>query len=349
MPRLSKSYVNTARWFFLIIATITLYLFWKIVEPWALTLLAALIAAIVLGPMDRFLAKSIKSVSLRAILLVIFTLLIVILPLFATLIGIVSQSAELIESSFGAEGWVRTFDIHTSSLFLILPPAIQNELLSVDLIALGKTLAQWAITNVGPLFASTAQVLFQTLIFFIALFYFVVDRERLRARILQLSPFQNMLDETIMRRMTGTVRSVVLSAIVVSVIKGALAAVGMTIFGVPGALLWGALSIIASQIPMVGTSLITIPACIYLFLTGDFTAAIGLTIWSVLLVGLADNFLSPMILKGRTNMHPLLILISILGGLQFLGPIGLIIGPVILAAVMVVVEMYENGVLEHGA
>ena len=349
MPRLSKSYIITARWFFLFIAAITLFLFWQLIQPWALTLLTALIAAVTLGPVDRLLASHIKSNGWRSLLLVVLTLLIVILPLFAGLVGIVSQSADLIESSFGENGWLRTFDIHSSPLFLALPIPLQAELLSINFIAFAKTGAQWAITNIGAVFSSTAQLVFHTFIFFIALYYFLVDREMIRAKILEWSPFQNTLDETIMKRMTGTVRAVVLSAIVVSVIKGVLAAVGMTVFGVPGALLWGALSVVAAQIPFIGTSIVMVPACVYLFATGNILAGIGLSVWSLLLVGLADNFLSPMILRGRTNMHPLWILISILGGLEVFGPIGFAVGPVVLAALMVVIELYENGVLEHGA
>ncbi|NBX51902.1 AI-2E family transporter [bacterium] len=98
---------------------------------------------------------------------------------------------------------------------------------------------------------------------------------------------------------------------------------------------------------MLGTSVIMIPAVLYLFITGEAGSAIGLALWAGVAVGLVDNLLQPFIVGGRTHMHALLILLSILGGLEFFGPIGFILGPTILAALLVILEMYKGGYLER--
>src|SRR5690349_13160531 len=98
---------------------------------------------------------------------------------------------------------------------------------------------------------------------------------------------------------------------------------------------------------MLGTSTVTIPAVIYLLLIGHIPAAIGMAIWAMLAVGLVDNMVSPFIVGGRTKMHALLILLSILGGIQYFGPIGFILGPTILSALLVVLELYKSGILER--
>jgi len=180
----------------------------------------------------------------------------------------------------------------------------------------------------------------------ISLYYFLVDREKINQLVQDLSPFKDTLDVSIMKRIVNAVRSVVFGALVIAILKAILAMIGLAIFGVPGSVLWGAMVAVASQIPMIGAALILGPAVAYLFIIGSIGPAIGLLIWSILVVGLVDNFLAPKLVGSKTKMHELLILVSILGGLQVFGPIGFIVGPTILAAVMVVVELYKSGILE---
>jgi predicted PurR-regulated permease PerM len=146
--------------------------------------------------------------------------------------------------------------------------------------------------------------------------------------------------------MIATVRGVVFGSLIIAMIQGVVAAVGLTLFGVPGALIWAGLVVIAAQVPMLGTSVIMLPAVGYLFLTGNTTQGIGLLVWSLVAVGLVDNILQPFIVGGRTRMHALLILLSMLGGLNVFGPIGFIFGPTILAAFLVMIELYRSGILE---
>jgi predicted PurR-regulated permease PerM len=223
---------------------------------------------------------------------------------------------------------------------------IQEDIRSVDLVTLGTTVAKWIAENIGAILSGTASLVFQTFIFFMALYYFLIDRERIYDFLVSLSPFKDNLDKKILSRISKTVRGVVFGNIVVSLIQVAVATLGMIIFGVPGALLWGALIVIAAQVPILGTALIMLPAVAFLFFTGNDLAALGLLIWAIVAVGTIDNIVSPFIVGAKIHMNQLLILISILGGLQLFGPIGFIIGPTVLASVMVVVELYKNGVLE---
>jgi len=229
----------------------------------------------------------------------------------------------------------------------LLPEATQQEIGNIHLSEIGTSAAKWIADNAASFLASAANAFLSVFIFFIALFYLLVDREKIKEEVQTLSPFRNELDRDIISRMTSTVRNVVFGALIVSCIQGIMAAIGLTIFGVPGALLWGAVTIIASQVPILGVGLILGPAVLYLLLSGNPGSALGLLIWSVMVVGLVDNILSPQLLKGRTNMHTLLILVSILGGLKLFGPIGFIAGPTILAAVMVLLELYKKGILNN--
>ena len=343
----TKTQTDLTKWFFLLVSVIVLILFWKIISPYALVLLTAGIAAVIASPLEKRLRAVLRRPRLSSFFMLLIVFLVIVVPLFFIAVIMVDQAGDLVETSLEKESWVRTFTVADSPLIQALPEVVQQEIQSIDVVMLGKTAAEWIVARLGSLLSGTARLLFSTVIFFISLYYFLVDRDKIFALARELSPLKDTLDASIIQRIVKTVRSVVFGALVVAIIKALFAAIGLAIFGVPGSVLWGALVAVASQVPMVGAALVLAPSIVYLVVIGNTGAAVGLTIWSVFVVGLVDNFLAPKLVGAKTQMHELLILISILGGLQVFGPVGFIVGPTVLAAVMVVVELYKSGILEN--
>lgn len=341
--RISAS--DTAKWFLIIVGAIIIFLFWKVIEPYAIVLVTAGIFGVILSPFESFLKKFVKSRHLSAFITSLLVFLVVLLPLFLISILLVQEAAEVINWSISQALWLQSFDISQNFIFMSLPEAVQSQILAIDFVEIGRNVAEWVVAGLDNVLSRSAQLIFNTFIFFMALYYFLADKEKIYNFALEVSPLKDKLDAKIVDRIVHTVRSVVFSALIVASVQAVLATIGMTIFGVPGALLWGAIVIVAAQIPSIGVGLVMIPAISYLALTGSVWSAVGLLIWSVIVVGLIDNVLSPLILGARTKMPELLILISVLGGLQLFGPIGFILGPTILACVMVLVDLYRNGYL----
>ena len=96
----------------------------------------------------------------------------------------------------------------------------------------------------------------------------------------------------------------------VAVVQGVLTGIGMKIFGVPNATLWGSISAIASLVPGLGTAIVFFPAISYMYIIGNTFSAIGLTLWGVLIVGLVDNFLTPYLYSRGAEIHQLLMLFA---------------------------------------
>jgi len=96
------------------------------------------------------------------------------------------------------------------------------------------------------------------------------------------------------------------------------------------------------MIPMLGAFLIWVPAAIYLAVTGHWVAALVLTVWGVLVIGSVDNFLRPKLVGEKTRLHELLIFFSVLGGLQFFGVIGLVLGPVLVAITIALLDVLRH-------
>ena len=149
----------------------------------------------------------------------------------------------------------------------------------------------------------------------ISLFYFLKDGERIVKRLVAVSPLADSYDEQIMKRVGLVLNSIVRGSLIIALTKGFLTALGFAIFGIPNPILWGVVSALASFIPVVGSSIVIVPAILYLFVTSSYAGAIGFAVWGVALVGLSDNLLSPILMKKGTHIHPFIILLSIFGGL----------------------------------
>lgn len=337
---------QTAKWFFVAVSAVILFLFWKVVQPFAIVLITAGIVAVVVSPLDDWLRKKVKYKKLSALLMSIGVFLVVLIPMFIIGVLVVQQAGDVVGWSISQAGWLANFDFTNNVVFLALPDVVQEQILAIDLVEFGKRVAEVMVSVLGGVFLLSFGLVFGIFIFFAALYYFLADKEKIHQLALDVSPFKDKLDAKIVQRLVDTVRAVVFGALTIAIIQAILAGIGMTIFGVPGALFWGTLVAIASQVPMVGVSLVMVPAIIYLALTGDVGSAVGLTIWSIIFVGLVDNVLTPILIGARTQMPELLILVTILGGLAFFGPIGFILGPTILAAVIIIMDLFKEGVLE---
>ncbi len=344
----SLSHTVVARWFFLILAMATVYLYWQIISPYIIVLITAAIAAVIIAPLESRLRRLVRNAKLSTIMVLVMVLVAIVGPLVAIGTIMAEQANQIATATVTNPEWLKAFDYRELTITQTLPEPLRNLVLSQDPRELVDAGLVWIQANIGSLFSSGAAVVFKTFIFFICLFFFLLDRERIYKEMLALSPLRDAVDRSIVHRMVETVRGVVFGAMIVAITQAIVAAVGLTIFGVPGALIWASLIIITAQIPVLGNALVMGPAVAYLFLTGHESSALGLAIWAAVAVGLIDNLLSPIIVGKRTRMHALLILLSILGGLEFFGPIGFILGPTVLAALLVIIELYKAGILEKG-
>ena len=181
-------------------------------------------------------------------------------------------------------------------------------------------------------------------IFFIALYYLLRDGVSLKNLIISYSPLRDSYDETVFDKLELAVNSVVRGNLTIACIQGVLSGLGFWLFGVPNAVLWGAVTAIAALVPGLGTALIFTPLIIYLFLTGHSAAAAGLAMWGALAVGFIDNMLGPRLIGQGIKLHPLLVLLSVLGGITFFGPIGIFMGPLALSLLFAFLTIYTSSV-----
>lgn len=334
----SRERTSLQTFFLLFLLLGTMGLVFIMFRPYLSALLLALTFSIIFSSVHtRVLRIFGNRESLAAFLTVLIILLVVLLPLFFISAQIFEEAQGLYHSlsSNGNGDILNTLTQKVEGFLGKFAPGIK-----VDIEAVGRESLRWISQNIDSVFSSFVKTLLNLFITIVALFYFLRDGARFRKAIIRISPLPSSEDIVILDKLEATVNSVIRGSIMIAIIQGILSGLGFVLFGVPNAVLFGTAATLAALIPGVGTSLVLIPSILYLFMLGNITHAVGLLIWGTLMVGLIDNFLSPIIIERGIKVHPLLILLSVLGGIGFFGPIGFILGPLVLSFLAVLINIY---------
>jgi predicted PurR-regulated permease PerM len=148
--------------------------------------------------------------------------------------------------------------------------------------------------------------------------------------------------ERLLSNIVDAVTAVVHGALVVAMVQGLLAGLAYWVLGVPFAVLWGVATAFTALLPIGGSTLVTVPATIYLFLQGETVRAVILLVWSLGIVGGVDNILKPLLIGNRLGLPVLFLFFGILGGLALFGAVGLILGPVLFALLRALLDLYSE-------
>jgi predicted PurR-regulated permease PerM len=141
----------------------------------------------------------------------------------------------------------------------------------------------------------------------------------------------------------GITRSVVVATLLSAFVQGILLGAGFYVAGVGSVFLLTALAMLLTLVPFVGSAIVYVPVCLWQFgIEGRTTSAVLLGIYSLTIAVTIDNVIKPMVLHGRSNLHPLLALLSVLGGVQALGPIGILVGPMVVAFLQTLLNMVHS-------
>jgi predicted PurR-regulated permease PerM len=339
-PRLS------AKWVALLTAlAIALYLCWRIVAPFANVLLWAVVLAFVFIPVHRRIERRIRRPPISAAVSTILVVLTIVLPLtFITvaLVGELREAASRLETHQGP--WLDPSSPVIGPVLRWIEPYVdvaqfQNaDFIRSRLNAWSGVLAAGTLGIVGGVAAAAVE----TLLVVFTLYYLFRDADAIRLAAYDMVPMDPRQTRAIIRRMAAVVGAAVYGVLAIAAIQGALGFFIFWVLGLPSPLLWGVVMFFLSMIPMAGAFLVWAPAAAYLALSGAVTKAIVLTAWGVLVVGSIDNFLSPRLVGQRASMHELLIFFGVLGGLEVFGVIGVVLGPVVVAVTLALLDMVRQ-------
>jgi predicted PurR-regulated permease PerM len=195
-----------------------------------------------------------------------------------------------------------------------------------------------AFSDVILNFPTLALQLIVTLFVF---FFTLRDGEKLINYVQSLLPFPKSVEKRLFKSTKEITYSVLYGQVVIGILQGLLAGVGFFIFGINNALFLTFLAAIAGILPIIGTALVWVPVAIYLIITGNIGAFIGVSIFGIL-SSIMENTIKPAFVAKRTNVNPVVILLGMIGGLLFFGILGIILGPLILSYLLIVLEVYRD-------
>ncbi len=341
---------KTQHYFFLVIlvgiGVLTFFIFY----PYLTSLLLALVFSVMFRPLHRWVSRIFSRGNQENSFSTFITLIILAALVITPLIFLGKQiyvESESLYTSLTDEGQRSSIIITLNNLSQSLSTKFDNLFPAYNFDSLNVTVyiqnfLEWSFANLDTIFSSVTKLAFEIFIMLFALFYLLRDGGKFKKSLIALSPLADKYDDRIVLKLKQAIKSVVAGSLVVSVIQGILTGIGFWIFGVPNPALWGSFAVVAALIPGFGTSLVLLPGIIYLFFTLPHLHALGLLIWGIIAVSLIDNYLGPMLINRGVQIHPFVILLAVMGGLVFFGPIGFIAGPLVVALLAALLEIYKT-------
>ena len=347
---MNRDWLVTA--FFFALLLVLLYGAFLILRPFLKALIWAAILAVLFYPAYAWLVKAFKGkTTLAALTIISLITLVVVLPGIQVIGFLADEVAELVKTvaalvngesleSWKENPWIRSL-LRWWSMLGIGLAQLKFEVDWKKVVVEGAQVSSGAILSQAK---GVAQNLFlfvaNVLLVLVTLFFFLRDGATFCYRLRRLLPMDPEHQERLFSNIVNAVTAVVHGCLVVGMIQGFLAGLAYWVLGVPYALVWGVVTAFFALLPVGGSTLVTVPASIYLFVQGDIIRGVLLLIWALGVVGTVDNVLKPIFIGSRLKLPILFLFFGILGGLAVFGALGLVLGPVLLALLAALLDLY---------
>lgn len=345
MPKSEKVSFNTMRsvFFFgliILLSIALLYLF----QPFFYPIFWAAVIAIMFYPQYEWLNNYLKMPTMNAAIMVAVVILTIFVPL--TLVGtvVVNESMKLYQE-FSRDGKIPNLQgVATWINNTPLEPYFQTiqDQWNSQAASVGKAISDWTFGVLREFTQNSATFLFQFFLMLYTLFFFFRDGERILQRFTHLSPLGNKYEQMLYDRFTSTTRATLKSSLIVGIVQGTIGGILFWLTGVPGALILALLMTLLCLIPALGSFLIWLPTGLIMLAFGNAWEGITILLVGMLVISTIDNFLRPPLIGKDTQMHPLMVLFSTLGGIFLFGISGFIIGPVIASLYLAIISIYDH-------
>ena len=335
MANVDETYFRKTVSTFILIALAVLSFF--LLKPVLIAIIVALILAFIFSPVQDFLIRKTNSKNFSASLIMLFLLILFLLPIWFLTPILIDQSLKVFQAT-------QQIDF-VGPLQNVFPALFASEQFSNEIGLIISTFTTKMANFLVNFFSSIIlnfPTIFLQLIVVLFTFYFVLrDKKEVLAYVRSISPFSKEVEKKLFESSKGITASVIYGQVIVGLTQGIVVGIGFLIFGVPNALFLTLLAILAGIFPVIGTTIVWVPIVIYFMVAGDSLPAIGILVFG-LISSTLDNFLRPLIVSKRTNLHSAVVIIGMIGGLFMFGILGVILGPLILAYLIILIEVYRK-------
>jgi predicted PurR-regulated permease PerM len=337
---------NQSRWIALMLATgIALYLCWLMIQPFLKVVAWAAVLVIVFYPVHRrLLARTKRPATSAALscLLVIVTILLPVTLIALALYHEITPFAQNLQANIASlldpNSPVTGRFLRWLGQYVNIEQWRSQDFLVERLKGMSGAIAGRTLDFVGGLAGAVIQIFFAIF----TMYYLFRDGNRIVDALPDVLPLKREQSEKIFARTREVIAASVYGVLVIATIQGALGGLAFWVLGLPSPLVWAVVMTLLSMIPMVGAFVIWVPAAIFLAISGFWVKAIILAVWGTLVIGTIDNFLRPKLVGEKTKLHELFIFFSVLGGLKVFGILGIVLGPVVLAITLALLDVFRQ-------
>ncbi len=339
--------------FSLIILTLTLtYLTYLVIDPFLIPIAWAVVMTVVFYPFYHYIQRYIRWKSVASLITVLVTLLIIAGPFSFLIVNLVNELKDFV-NYLNTKGIGSLDEILRSEQALWLQEKIKTtfnlkefnlvDILSKSISNLGKSI----LSNVTRGVANIMAVVVNFLLMLFAMFFMVKDGPDLIKKIRDYMPFSDAQKDRLASQIKDMVISTIYGGVIVSLIQGTLGGITFFALGLNSPVLLGTLMAFMSFIPGLGAVSVWGPVAVYLIIKKLYLKAVVLFVVGVFVISMVDNILKPIIISGRTRMPTMVIFFCVIGGLKVFGLIGLVLGPLVVAMFVSVLEIFRS--IDHNS
>ncbi|MDH4155962.1 MAG: AI-2E family transporter [candidate division Zixibacteria bacterium] len=334
---------------FFLITAIFFYLFYEIMVPFFAPICWAAVFVIIFFPVYEKVLRKVRTKGVASLVLCVFIIILIIGPLTYLFVALVNEAAAAVAkvNAMHRSGeldniltfnlpWVDAMKEQLSQYYDIsninLDQIIKDSIDKVGEVIFSQT--SWIVTN------GTKMVFYFCLMIF-TMYYFFKDGEKIIHKIKRLMPLPEQQVDKAFAQLRDVIQATMYGGLVVALIQGLLGGLLFVIMGIPSPVFWGAIMAFLAIIPFVGAFLVYVPAGIILFFSGSYIKGILVIAIGTLVISQSDNIIRPYLISGKTTLHPLMLFFTILGGIYLFGLLGLIVGPLIAAVFITLLNTFE--------
>ena len=333
---LDEKYFNKVA--IIILIAVLIVLTFLVVRPIIISCFFGLILAFVFHPLYRRVQKVIKNKNISALLMCLLLLAIVIVPLIFLVPTIVKETLNMYTAIQKPETLAPLRELATK----IFPaPEVSSKIVGAINTFTSK-IAATAFNSLTEIIINLPTIFLQIFLILFLFFFGLRDGDKLIGYIESLSPLSKESDKKVFAQFKEITYSVIFGNIIVGIIHGLVTGAALFILGIPNSWVLTLIAIFFSIIPILGPWLVWVPVDIYLFAIGRTTAGIGLLIYGLVFISWIDNILRPLIISRQTKINSAIVLIGMIGGLFVFGIMGLVIGPLVIAYLLLLLESFRN-------
>jgi predicted PurR-regulated permease PerM len=326
---------------FFVVMGIFLLLAATLLFPYLKLLALAGVLAVIFLPLHKYFVRKFTNESLSAVLTIFCMLLIIAAPLYLLTQVTLNEAMGAYASYTGGK-----ISIDPNVFISRLPEQLRPVALDLTTEATNR-ISSWVkdiALDAANIVSNVAGFFFSFFIVLFALYYFLKDRSQIAKFAKDVSPLPELQEKRLAEQTITAVNGVVRGNFLTALLQGTVAGVGFLMAGVSGPIFWGFATAISSLVPVIGTALVIVPIIIYLLLVKSVASALILAAWYTAMHLLIDSIIAPKMIGHQVQLHPLLVLLSVLGGLQFFGGLGFLFGPIIVAIAMALIDTYRSDI-----